>query len=184
MNGTAHSWQRIAADLRRYVARRVPGAEVDDVVQDVLLRVVAAEPSLDPDRPVGAWAQTVARNAIIDRARKRRPSPPAEPDPVHAEGLRIEAQTEAQRALLGAWLRLSIDRLPATYREAVHRVDVLGHSQAEVAEALGLPYSTIKSRVQRGRAKLREAFFACCDAELDARGRIEAVHTRDDCSCC
>ena len=178
------SWERIATDLRRYVARRVPAAEVDDVVQDVLLRVVAAEDALDPDRPVGPWVQTIARNAVIDRTRKRTPTPPAEPDAVHAEDLTIEAQAEAQRILLGAWMKLAVERLPEAYREAVHRVDVLGHPQAEVAEALGVPYSTLKSRVQRGRAKLREAFFSCCVAELDARGRLDTVRSRGDCPCC
>ena len=181
MSLDAHSWAGITADLRRYVARRVPPAEVDDLVQEVLLRVVT---SLDTTRPVGAFAQTVARNAVIDRARKRTPTPPAEPEVAHAEDLTIEAQAEAQRLLLGVWLRFAVERLPEAHREAVHRVDVLGQPQAEVAEALGIPYSTLKSRVQRGRAKLREAFFQCCDAELDARGRVDTVRSRGDCPCC
>ncbi len=179
-----HPWTSITGDLRRYIARRVPAAEVEDVVQDVLLRVVASKDALAEDRPLAPWVRTVARNAVIDRHRKRSASPPP-PDPaVDAEGLTIEAQSEAQRALLGIWLRVTVDELPEPYREAVHRVDVLGEAQSDVADALQLPYSTIKSRVQRGRAKLRDSFFRCCDAELDARGRIDSVRSRQDCPCC
>ncbi|MGH1341344.1 MAG: sigma-70 family RNA polymerase sigma factor [Nannocystales bacterium] len=179
-----HPWTSITGDLRRYVARRVPESEVEDVVQDVLLRVVASKDSLSEDRPIAPWVRAVARNAVIDRHRKRTASPPA-PDPaVDAEGLTIEAQSEEQRTLLGIWLRVAVDDLPEPYREAVHRVDVLGQSQADVAAALQLPPSTLKSRVQRGRAKLRDSFFRCCDAELDAQGRVDNVRSRQDCPCC
>lgn len=179
-----HPWTSITGDLRRYVARRVPAGEIEDVVQDVLLRVVASKDALSEDRPLSPWVQAVARNAVVDRHRKRAASPPAPAPAVDAERLTIEAQSEAQRTLLGIWLRVAVDELPEPYREAVHRVDVLGEPQSEVADALQLPYSTIKSRVQRGRAKLRDSFFRCCDAELDAQGRVETVRSRDDCPCC
>lgn len=185
MSAAERSWDSIAGDLRRYVARRVPADDVEDVVQDVLLRVVASE--VDEERSVAPWAHTVARNAVIDRHRKRVATPPP-PEPTEdAEALSIEVQTTTQRVLLGTWIKLAAERLPEPYREAVHQVDVLQRPQAEVAEALGIPYSTLKSRVQRGRAKLRTAFFRCCDAELDAQGRLETVRAREsdtDCECC
>lgn len=179
------NWASVEVDLRRYVARKVPPAEVDDVVQDVLLRLVSAKDTLDPDKPIGPWIQTVARNAVIDRHRKRVPTPPAPEEEPNLEGQTIDAQIRSQRAFVGGWLRDTVADLPDTYREAVHRVDVLGEPQAEVADALGVPYSTLKSRVQRGRAKVRDAFFRCCEAELDARGSLEAVRRLDaDCPCC
>ncbi len=184
MNADPQLWTAIRADLRRSLGRRVPAGEVDDLVQDVLVRLVASQGSLEPDRPLGPWVQTIARNAAIDRLRKREPIPPPEPIPASAEDTTIEAQDEAQRALLGAWLRIAVERLPEPYREAVHRVDVLGQSQAEVATSLGIPYPTLKSRVQRGRTKVREAFLACCEVQLDARGRPDEVAPREDCSCC
>lgn len=185
MNLEAQAWDTIAGELRRYVATRVPAPEVEDVVQDVLLRVVSNKASLEPDRPLGPWAQTIARNAVIDRLRKRTPAPPPDPHAeVAPEDLGIEAETEALRALMGSWLRAAVGRLPEPYKEAMHRVDVLGQPQAEVAEALGIPYSTLKSRVQRGRTKVREAFLRCCDAELDARGRLDGVRARNACECC
>ncbi len=184
MSFEQHPWTSITGDLRRYVAQRVPAGEIEDVVQDVLLRVVASKDALSEDRPLAPWVQAVARNAVVDRHRKRTASPPAPAPAADAERLTIEAQSEAQRTLLGIWLRVAVDELPEPYREAVYRVDVLGEAQSEVADALQLPHSTIKSRVQRGRAKLRESFFRCCDAELDAQGRVEAIRSRNDCPCC
>lgn len=185
MTDDPRTWTAMEGDLRRYVARQVSSADVDDVVQDVLLRVVSAKDTLDPDKPIGPWVQTVARNAVIDRRRKRVPSPPPPVDEPGLEGQTIDAQTRLQRALIGGWLRNAVADLPETYREALHRVDVLGEPQADVAQALGIPYSTLKSRVQRGRAKVRDAFFRCCEAELDARGGLESVRRRQpECPCC
>ncbi len=183
MDSREQPWDAILGDIRRYVARRLPASEVEDAVQDVLLRLVSSQDAFDPDRPLAPWVQTVARNAVIDRQRKRTPSPPAAPVEEGLEDRTIEAQTNAQRTLLGDWLRQAVERLPEPYRQAVHRVDVLGQPQAEVADALGLPYSTLKSRVQRGRTKVREMFSSCCEAELDARGRVDAVRSRNS-SCC
>jgi RNA polymerase sigma-70 factor (ECF subfamily) len=183
MSAAEQTWDSLTGELRRYVARRVRPDDVDDLVQEVLLRVVATE--VDEGRSVAPLAQTVARNAVIDRHRKRTATPPPPEPTTDAEALSIEAQAEAQRALLGAWIKVAASRLPEPYREAVHQVDVLQRPQADVADALGIPYSTLKSRVQRGRAKLRAAFFRCCDAELDARGRLGTVTLRgDDCDCC
>ena len=185
MSDDVRNWASMEVDLRRYIARKVVPAEVDDLVQDVLLRVVSAKDTLDPTKPLGPWIQTVARNAVIDHHRKRVPSPPPSAEQPDLEGQTIEAQLRSQRVFIGEWLRGTVAELPDAYREALHRVDVLGEPQAEVAEALGVPYSTLKSRVQRGRAKVRDAFFRCCEAELDARGTVESVRRRDaDCPCC
>jgi RNA polymerase sigma-70 factor (ECF subfamily) len=66
--------------------------------------------------------------------------------------------------------------LPEPYGSAVRRVDLEGASQVAFARELGLSPSGAKSRVQRGRAMLREAFLRCCIAErtaTNASGRFE-----------
>ncbi len=65
-----------------------------------------------------------------------------------------------------------IDALPARYQEAVRLVDIDGIPQEEAARRVGLSLSGMKSRVQRGRLKLKQRLIGCCSVELDKRGRI------------
>jgi RNA polymerase sigma-70 factor (ECF subfamily) len=62
--------------------------------------------------------------------------------------------------------------LPSPYREAVTLVELEGLTISEAAGMVGISLSGMKSRVQRGRAQLRELFERCCEIELDARGKV------------
>ena len=68
--------------------------------------------------------------------------------------------------------------LPAVYRQAITLVELGGLSQTEAARRLGVPLSTMKARVQRGRARLRELVETCCAIGLDVRGHVVEVTPR------
>jgi len=65
-----------------------------------------------------------------------------------------------------------VARLPSPYREAVTLVELEGITVREAAEMVGVSVSGMKSRVQRGRAQLRQLFDECCEIALDARGKV------------
>ncbi len=189
---TDQVWRALSTDLRRYVARRAGNtADVDDLVQDVFERVYAARDSLRDDLPLQPWVFTVAHNVVIDHLRRKRPpqagsDPDERADPLDLERRHVDAELASFRKAMGTWLADAIRGLPEPYREAVARVDVEGESQRDVATALGLSYSGLKSRVQRGRAKLRAQFLECCHVELDRRGAVTAIRRRSGGggSCC
>jgi RNA polymerase sigma-70 factor, ECF subfamily len=60
--------------------------------------------------------------------------------------------------------------LPSSDAVLLQRVDLGSESQTELAVSLGIPLSTLKSRVQRARTKLRSAFDTCCAIELSREG--------------
>ncbi len=68
--------------------------------------------------------------------------------------------------------------LPDTYRRAIELTELEGMTQAAAAERLGLSLPGAKSRVQRGRARLRAMLLRCCEIETDRRGRVVAFETR------
>lgn len=187
-------WSALAHDVRRFVARRAPQADVDDLVQDILERAHAARDTVDPQLALEPWLFTLARNVVIDHLRKRRPE--SLPHTAEAEASMLaddpHAEREEQvwtdsRRAMGAWLVVATKDLASPYREAIVAVDIDGQSQRAAAEALGVPYSTLKSRVQRGRAKLHASFIACCHVELDRRGGVTHIQRRDrpnNCACC
>src|SRR5215203_6636925 len=73
--------------------------------------------------------------------------------------------------------------LPDTYRRAIELTELEGMTQAAAAERLGLSLPGAKSRVQRGRARLRTMLLRCCEIETDRRGGVVAFELRDGESC-
>lgn len=180
-------WAEFAPPLRGFLARRVPpGVDADDIVQEVFLRVIRHAGSLrSTDRPE-AWLFQIARNALRDslRARLRRDGRndaiegdddlPAEPD---------AAAERAAEAELAPCLTSMVDRLPEPYRTAITLTTLEGISQADAARQLGISNSGMKSRVQRGRDRLRETLVRCCSIAVDVRGGVSDFHLRGAGAC-
>jgi RNA polymerase sigma-70 factor, ECF subfamily len=180
----AVQWSDIEARLRPFVARRVPASELDDVVQDVLVRMHRGLASVRDDDRLAAWMFQIARNAITDAGRKRARTPvvPGTPEDVAATEIDPEVDREAATALAGC-VSMFVAQLPSPYREAITLVELEGKTAREAAEMVGISISGMKSRVQRGRAQLRELFETCCQIALDARGKVTDFEPRTQPSC-
>jgi DNA-directed RNA polymerase specialized sigma24 family protein len=63
-----------------------------------------------------------------------------------------------------------LDMLSAADAGVLRRIDLHGEAQTTLAASLGIPLSTLKSRVQRARTRLRAAFDSCCTIELSRKG--------------
>jgi RNA polymerase sigma-70 factor, ECF subfamily len=87
-----------------------------------------------------------------------------------------------ERLELGKCLLPMIERLPAGYRKAILLSDIDGLSLKEVAQRLNLSLPGAKSRVQRGREKLRKIFLDCCNFKFDGRGKPIDWSPRDGCN--
>ena len=182
-SGPAVGWDRLVGRVREFVARRVAAHDVDDVVQEAILRVYRGLGRLRDDDRFGPWVYRVTRSAIADhlRARSRR----VEKTQAIGDGLEepiAEAPDDLQPALL-ACLSAFVAELPSPFREAITLTELEGVSQREAAEMLGLSVSGMKSRVQRGRGRLRAMFERCCEVRsLDARGRVVECEPRSGCA--
>ena len=172
------AWAPLRAELRRFVARHVPAADADDVVQEAMLRIHRGLAGVRADGALVGWMYQVTRHALVNHVRAARPTAelPAE------LGAEVEPEDVPFRALV-ACVATFVAKLPAPYREAIELVELGGVSQVEAARRLGVPLSTMKARVQRGRDRLRRALEACCAIDLDVRGHVTGVVPRRDASC-
>jgi RNA polymerase sigma factor (sigma-70 family) len=157
------TWEDVARDQGRFlytVAYRLCGNHDDaqDLVQDVLLRVRRGLETYRPGSMEG-WLSRITTNAFLDEVRRRRRRR-VEPLPTNVDRVMPPSQA-ADDALEGAVLpddvQAALGRLPDDYRAAVVLCDVVGLSYQEIGEALGVPLGTVRSRIHRGRAQLREA---------------------------
>lgn len=148
----------VVADLRRALSK--PGLSpetVDDLVQEASERLIRGLPRLrDRDR-LGPYVGRIVRSVWVDHLRRRRATEPLPPDLVAAEPPPLDLSP-----VVASWLPALIEALPERYREPVRLVELEGHSQRQVAERLGLSASGARTRVQRGRRKLRALLEACC----------------------
>lgn len=161
------TWKALRASLLAFVRARVENdATAEDIVQDVFLRGLVGRHELRDSDRFQAWLYRIARNAVIDHYRTRRPMADL-PDNLAAE----EPGAGVIEELAGCMLPC-MARLPETYREAIQLSEIEGLTLRETGSRLGLSLSGAKSRVQRGRAKLLESMKACCAFERDSRGNV------------
>ena len=172
-------WRVLETRLRPFVARRVSrAADVDDVLQDVFLRLQRGLGGLRDANRFGPWVYQVTRSAIIDHGRTQARHPlteghVVEPDPAPND-------ENAAEQLLASSITLFVNALPEPYHEALTLTELGGLTQKEAAERLGISLSGMKSRVQRGRALVKQALLDCCHIALDGRGRVMGCEVRPD----
>lgn len=174
------AWDALRAELHRFVARRLAGPDAEDVVQEALVRIHRGLPAVRDQGAIVGWLYQVTRNTLADHLRASRPTEELADD--HDAGPPIEVD-DAAFARLAACVAPFVAMLPDHYREAIELVELRGLSQVDAAAALGVPLSTMKSRVQRGRAELRKLLEQCCAIAVDARGHVVEVTPRDRCAC-
>lgn len=175
------AWSEIERLLRPYVARRVSSqVDVDDILQEIFVRMHRGLPALRDEERFGSWVYSIAHRVIVDvgRARSReREVQVAEMPESRAEGDSTDAGAELEEDL-GACVALFVARLPSPYREAVTLTELQGLKARVAADILGVSLACLKSRVQRGRERLRGMFEDCCRVSVDCRGRIFSCEPR------
>ena len=161
--GVVPTWEEVARSHGRFlytVAYRLTGNHEDaqDLVQDVLVRVQRGLATYRPGSMEG-WLSRITTNAFLDdvRRKKRRPvdALPDDAERVLPGGLAADDALAA--AGLPDHIQDALLALPEDYRAVVVASDVVGLTYEEIAEALDVPIGTVRSRLHRGRSKLREA---------------------------
>lgn len=132
--------------------------EADEVAQQALAKAWARREQFDGRSDAKTWLFAIARNHWLDELRKRKRAPTHEPmDTVH-DNLAVTDDPAAglERAELIQAIAHAMDSLPPEQREAVSLRESGALTFAQIAETLGVPVPTVKSRVRAGLAGLAE----------------------------
>ena len=165
--GDGAAYRRLLADLVPFLRRiclnscaraGLSASDAEDAVQETLLAIHLKRHTWDPDQPLKPWLAAIARNKMIDAARRR--GRRAETDiadfehvlaaPAEAEG--FERELDRQGAL-----RL-LDQLSARQREAIEAVSIRGESLRDAATNLGVSEGALRVSVHRGLKALAELY--------------------------
>ncbi len=152
--------------LLSFIRRRIDdAAEAEDILQEVLYELVAAERLAQPVERIGAWLLRVARNRIIDRFRKKRPELLLDAAGLASEERVLDEllpaadgtpEAEAMRALLLDEIEAALEELPREQREVFIAQELDGLTFRELAEHSGESINTLLSRKRYAVLQLRE----------------------------
>lgn len=131
-------------------------AEANDLVQETLLKAWEHRDKFELGTNLRGWLFTILRNTYFSHYR-RRWREVADPDGIHSAGALLAANQDFHVELQD--VRRALVQLPPEQREALIHVTMLGHSYEETAEIVGCALGTIKSRVNRGRARLCQLLY-------------------------
>jgi RNA polymerase sigma-70 factor, ECF subfamily len=143
-------------NFARWLAR--DPVEAEDLVQETYSRALGAAHRFEPGTNLKAWLFRVLRNAFIDRRRKSQREAYLEDldtEGDSAEPALGELQLDQIRALVAEDVAAAVRALPESFRTVV-LLDLEGMTEAEVASVLGCATGTVKSRLSRARAALRD----------------------------
>lgn len=145
--------------------------EADDVVQETFLRAYRHWHTYERGTSARAWLFTIARNVFL-RSRERQSRSPelleselgfdvAATNPLDA--LRDDGAADPEHRFFASFVdeevTRAVEQLPTEFREVVVLSDIEGLNYAEIAEIIGAPLGTVKSRLYRGRRLLQRALY-------------------------
>ena len=171
--GDATAWEQLARSQHRRVysiCYRFTGSSSDaeDLTQEVFIKVFRNLTSFDPAKGgFGTWLTSLTRNLLVDNYRRARMDRASEsldttPDghddgPTRAERLMDGHRSQFEHVAgmeLRSQIQAALTQVSAELREAVILRDLEDMDYREIAEVLGVPQGTVKSRISRGRAEL------------------------------
>jgi RNA polymerase sigma-70 factor (ECF subfamily) len=160
--------------IHRYLSRLVGRGEAEDLTQEVFVKVNRGLPDFKGDAKLSTWIYRIATNVATDRLRSRsfretrsgkvisQEERPLE-DGGHLPGKKKPSvEKQAIREEMSSCVHDYINTLPENYRAVVTLREIEELTNQEIAEILGLNLETVKIRLHRGRAKLKEKLEAGC----------------------
>jgi len=149
-------WRKVFNVAYKFVGRQ---DEAEDLTQDIFLKLFKSLKTFDRRANFSTWLISVSRNLCIDHYRSTRREHDMVTHDVDVVSLARPSGVDSPQAALEqrdrvALLRAALDTLAPSLRTAVMLRDIQELSYQEIADRLGVPEGTVKSRINRGRTEL------------------------------
>ena len=170
--------------IRRYLSRLVGSNEAEDLAQEVFIRVSQSLGQFRGDSKLSTWVYRIATNAALDRLRS--PSFPRKsdasargqgPEPVEAS----RTEHELVRGEMNECIREYVDRLPPNYRSVVALSEGEELTNHQIADVLGISVDTVKIRLHRARARLKQVLGSGCTFYRNEENELACERKGEDC---
>ncbi|MFO1103077.1 MAG: sigma-70 family RNA polymerase sigma factor [Methylocystis sp.] len=147
----------------------------DDLVQDALVKAWSHADSFQPNTNLRAWLVTILRNTYFSSYRKRSREV-QDSDNVLAQQIPVKGGQES--ALTIADVQTALDKLAPEHKEILLMIGIAELSYEEAAEICGVAIGTVKSRLNRARAKLAEHLGLLTPSDIDTEPTVSDLAAR------
>jgi RNA polymerase sigma-70 factor (ECF subfamily) len=170
-------WEEHKKPLLNFVKTKVNDNSIgEDIVQDVGIKLHTAIHKNQEINNYKSWLFQVARNTIADYYRKNKIQTTIIKD--QPEIVETSISSACVCDLSGFVIQ---NYLPKQYADALYLSDIEQKPQKEIAKILDLSLTATKSRIQRGRKKLKELVTDCIEISYNNKGQITGFLLKDDC---
>lgn len=182
--------------IHGYLSRMLGGFDAEDLTQEVFVKVDKALRNFRGEAQLSTWIYRIATNAALDRLRsasfkqQERESIPGDSireklaDPEDKNVWTGEKKPDADQQLIrqemNSCIREYIDQLPEDHRAVILLSEVEGFKNREIAEILEVSLDTVKIRLHRAKAGLKESLGNHCNFYLDERSEL-GCDRKDSC---
>lgn len=163
-------WIDLHQELKKFISGKVKDIDAtEDILQNVFLKIQLNIHTLTDCTKLTAWVYQITRNTIADHYRKTNLE-------VQLDGFDLAEQDNEEPLYhsLSNCINQKINKLSDKYKQAILLTYLNAYSQLELAEKLNISYSGAKTRVQRGREKLKDLILDCPNVETDNKGNLIA----------
>lgn len=154
--------------------------DAQDILQNVFIKISANVNNLADEEKLKSWIFTITRNTIIDYYRTNASRKNVEIVAGIEESIWDEEDFDTTKGL-DQCVHTMIKLLPEEYRDIIVDAEINGIKQKDLAEKYDMAYPSMRSRVQRGRERLKQLFYNCCHIETDTLGNIMEAKRKTDC---
>ena len=174
-------YKQFHAQLLNYIRSKIKSKEdAEDILQNVFIRISLAVSQLSEDEKLKNWIFTITRNAVIDYYRANAARKKVAISTTIEDNIFEEDTVDATKGL-DQCMSTMIALLPEEYRDIIIASEINGVKQKELADKYGVAYPSLRSRVQRGRERLKQLLFNCCHITTDNLGNVTDAQSRSNC---
>jgi RNA polymerase sigma-70 factor, ECF subfamily len=175
-----HIWSDFHKELKNYIVKIVKNkADADDILQEVFIKIIRNNEKVKLAENLRQYIYGIVRNVIGDYFRNKQRFN----SDLEIPGAFIEEDEPFLNATIADYcVKPFINQLPEKYKVALQLTEFQDISQKDLAEKLNISYSGAKSRVQRGRDKLKKIILNCCAYQSDVYGNLMETE-KTNCNC-
>lgn len=161
------AWRQYSDQLLAFICKKIDShADAEDVLADVFLKLAKQTDAARVPHKLSNWLYLVTKNAIIDYYRLKKPLARL------PEDLTQDIPSPQAISTLSACILPIIEELPEPYKLPIIRSEIDGKTHSQVAAELALTLPAVKSRILRGRKKLKDLMAKRCTFYYDESGRL------------
>jgi RNA polymerase sigma-70 factor, ECF subfamily len=143
--------------------------QIDEVTQEALIKIHKSIDTLQDQEKLTSWLKRIVYTSLMDYHRKQQKKYSNKLQDISDE---LDSEENVGNQALSDCITVLLKNLPDEQRELLEMVELRGYSQTQYATERNIPISTVKSRVQRAKQKLKEQITSNCFLKIDTYGNV------------